>query len=222
MANARFTRDEAILALDVLYTSGSENLSPKSPAIIELSDLLNKLPVYSEEKHSESFRNPSGVCNQLLSFSNSLKKGKKDPNVGIVFYDVADEFCERKQEMHSIASAIRRNIACFRRIAFGNALEDIGALEGTILGHFHLIIERRDGSNMTKGQRCEICHIDPSSIYEEGDSLLSLHLMIPIMELDGRRSYKASDFITVCPTCHAALHRHRPWLGSDKCQEILR
>ncbi len=45
MANTSFTRDEAILALDVLYFTNEIRLNEESKEIIELSELLNELPI---------------------------------------------------------------------------------------------------------------------------------------------------------------------------------
>lgn len=46
MANASFTRDEVILALDVLYYSDSQLLSKNSLVIAELCKLPQKLPIH--------------------------------------------------------------------------------------------------------------------------------------------------------------------------------
>ena len=43
MANASFTRDEVILALDVLYFSGEAHPTAQTAVIQELSALLNEL-----------------------------------------------------------------------------------------------------------------------------------------------------------------------------------
>ena len=56
MGNVAFTRDEAILALDTLYSAGGRRLRPDDEEIIELSRLLNELPVIhylGEGKSSE-------------------------------------------------------------------------------------------------------------------------------------------------------------------------
>ena len=50
MGNVAFTRDEAILALDTLYSAGGRRLRPDDEEIIELSRLLNELPVIPNGK----------------------------------------------------------------------------------------------------------------------------------------------------------------------------
>ena len=111
MPNAKFTRDEVILALDVLFFSGEKHLGPDCSAIKDLCSLLQSLPIYSEESRPAVFRNESGVSKQIYSFTQSLKANRKDPNVGAEFYSVYGEFCECLQEIHEIANAIRRNLS---------------------------------------------------------------------------------------------------------------
>lgn len=109
MGNVAFTRDEAILALDTLYSAGGRRLRPDDEEIIELSRLLNELPVIPLFRRGKIFRNCSGVCNQLNSFNRTFPHGKKDPNVGEIFYLIADEFCNNKKELGLISDAIKRN-----------------------------------------------------------------------------------------------------------------
>lgn len=57
MANVSFTRDEAILALDVLYFAEDIRLNKESKEIVELSELLNELPIIPISARGEVFRN---------------------------------------------------------------------------------------------------------------------------------------------------------------------
>ena len=102
MANISFTRDEAILALDVLHFADKLRLNKESHEIAELSELLNELPIIPLSARCENFRSKGGVNGQLSKFRSSYNKGKKDPDVGTIFYEVADEFDGRKDELHKI------------------------------------------------------------------------------------------------------------------------
>ncbi len=73
MSNASFTRDEVILALDVLYFSDEKHLSRNSPAIAELCALLQELPIHPMKDRPENFRNTMGVSEQIYKFSNERK-----------------------------------------------------------------------------------------------------------------------------------------------------
>lgn len=221
MANASFTRDEVILALDVLYHSDGKPFTKSSLAIAELCELLQELPIYPQEERPPIFRNESGVSHQLSQLRLSSEKGFKDPNVGIIFYNVLHEFEADMSSLHEIAQAIRRNKDYYSRYSFGRIEETDGMPEGALLSHLHRVIEVRDGAGLSKEKRCAICKIAPNEIYQ-GSDLLEMHLLVPITELDAGRKYKASEFATVCPTCHAALHRLRPWRTRETIEDILR
>ena len=112
MANASFTRDEVILALDVLYFSEVPHPTVQTKVMQELSALLNRLPIHPLEGRDERFRNPTGVARQINLFRASKKSGKRDPNVGTRFYEIDAEFDGRKGELHSIASHHRNTRQC--------------------------------------------------------------------------------------------------------------
>ena len=80
MANVSFTRDEAILALDVLYFAEDIRLNKESKEIVELSELLNELPIIPISARGEVFRNCHGISNQINTFRRSYSKGVKDLN----------------------------------------------------------------------------------------------------------------------------------------------
>lgn len=216
MANASFTRDEVILALDVLYCNGGTTPKPDSQAIQQLSELLHKLPIHPIERRKKDFRTPSGVQAQIYRFQH-----RQPNNVGILFYQIDVEFENRHNELHQIAEAIRRNLSCYDS-TFGSKNEIDGFPEGNLLGHLHRVVELRDSEKLMPGKRCEICLIDTAEIYLGCPSLMQLHLTVPVTGLDGNKRYKSDAFITVCPNCHAALHRRRPWLTKENCGELLR
>lgn len=221
MATEKFTRDEVILALDVLHSSDTGRVVPESDAIKELSLLLNRLPIHPMENRRANFRNATGIARQIMLYRSSCRRGKKDPNVGGLFFDIGYEFKDRMDELHSIAEAIRRNEKSFDS-RFGSPLEDKGFPEGILLGHLHCLIEQRDGSKIPTKEYCEVCNSIPSICYQKGEWLLENHLIVPLVKLDFTRKYQADSFLTVCPTCHAALHRFRPWLTRDNCGDVLR
>ncbi len=216
MSNASFTRDEVILALDVLY--GNEGVTPKpdSAAIRELSALLHRLPIHPLEVRKEDFRTPTGVQAQIFRYQHRYSN-----MVGTMFYEIDAEFENRHEELHAIADAIRRNVDHFKATAFGDPREGISFPEGTLLEHLHHIVETRDSKSLSPGDRCEICQIDTADIYPSCPNIMAMHLTVPITELDGKRRYGPSHFISVCPNCHSALHLRRPWLTKENCGELL-
>lgn len=211
-----------ILALDVLYFSGEERINAQSKATRELSELLTSLPIHPLSARGEIFRNQKGVTDVILNYRRTVRSGKKDPHVGALFYEIGMIYEDRLDELHAIAEAIRKNIPFYGSIPFGNDLERENFPEGALLCHLHRVIEARDGARIVPKQRCEVCMIETVPIYKNCPNLLEQHLIIPVVELDGNRRYGQTHFITVCPNCHKALHRYRPWLTKENCGELLR
>ena len=81
--NPKWTNDEHILALNLYFDSDGRMLDPSDEKVIELSNLLNSLPIHSQDIRSENFRNPDGVsmegfaeCHHTIPVS-KLKKRQK-------------------------------------------------------------------------------------------------------------------------------------------------
>ena len=222
MANVAFTRDEVILALDTLFFSGEKHLNADSEAIKDLSILLNLLPIIPKSKHTVTFRNCTGISKQISMFRLSSAKGTKNPNVGAAFYEVANDYNDNKKRIHWIAEAIKRNIEYFSNSTFGAIGETYGFPEGALLSHLHRMLEIRDSKKIPAASVCDVCHLDLSQVYKTvPGGFMQLHLTVEITELDYKTEYKPSDFITVCPNCHAMLHQYRPWLTKETANEIL-
>lgn len=221
MANVSFTRDEAILALDTLMFSKKSNLSSNSLAVIELSQLLNELPIHPTEKRTANFRNPVGISDQLRGFGYSLRPNNR-VRVGSVFLVVYEEYRNCPEQIHAIAEAIKQNREFFKTATFGSEFEGEDFPEGALLYHLHRVLEARDGRKIVPAENCEICHLNLSEVYKPiSGNFLQCHLTVPITELNGSKHYKTDDFITVCPNCHAMVHKYRPWVTRDSAGEIL-
>lgn len=220
MKTTSFTRDEVILALDVLYAASDQRVSANDAAMADLSALLQRLPIHPVENRRADFRTIPGVTTQLNRFRRALASGKNNDHIGSLFFEIYFNFEERMEELHEIAVAIRRNEPYYHP-GFGNRMEEAGFPEGILLGHLHRLLEVRDGSKVPLADHCTICGLRPALSYQPCEGLLQLHLLVPPTELDDGAKYVGSDFITVCPTCHEALHRLRPWRTQENCGTIL-
>jgi len=67
--NPDWTRDELILVLDLYFRAGRKQLDATQPEVIQLSKLLNRLPIHSLELRQSDFRNAQGVSMKLGNFS---------------------------------------------------------------------------------------------------------------------------------------------------------
>lgn len=224
MANVSFTRDEVILALDVLYFSGDKHLGEHSQAIAELCNLLQDLPIHASKERPSNFRNTVGVSKQIAAFQAERRGIQYNSwRIGSIFHKVADDYKDDLESLHGIAECIRRNRLFLTNCSVGDvASGDASFPEGQLLYYLHRYIEQRDSRSFFPKERCEVCQLAVDEIYQPGEPLLEWHLTVSPLDLVAQRHYRNDSFIAVCPNCHAALHRFRPWLKKEACGAVLR
>lgn len=220
---ASWTRDEIILGLDVLYSCDGRRINPTNPALVELSELLNRLPIIPTNRRYPAFRNPVGVSSMLRNFWNEVYVASSGFYVGSQFHVVDDEFRNDHTRLHRIAEAIRRNASALNQIPFGDPAEEDGFPEGAILAHLHHIIEEQLSRRYPVHSECEICGIRPGNIYVNlpGASLLALHLLVPPEDILFETCYTEKNTLSVCPNCRRVLHLKRPWNTRKRCGDII-
>lgn len=105
--NPTWERDELILALDLYFRVGLA--SDDHPDVIDVSRLLNRLPIHSVRPDPARFRNPNGVAMKLANFA-ALdpsypgvalgRGGRRDAQVW-------EEFAADRDHLARVAAAIR-------------------------------------------------------------------------------------------------------------------
>ena len=68
MKNPTWQRDELILALDLYFQLEPGQIHGRNELVVELSELLNTLPIHSPELRNKKFRNANGVGLKLSNF----------------------------------------------------------------------------------------------------------------------------------------------------------
>jgi 5-methylcytosine-specific restriction protein A len=107
--NPPWQRDELILALDLYVTHGGKYLGDDHPRIMELSDVLNGLPIHTDRPDRETFRNPNGASMKLLIFrrfdenqaGTGLTRGNR------LEKEVWEQYSGSPDLLHQSAAAIR-------------------------------------------------------------------------------------------------------------------
>ncbi|GBF18601.1 MULTISPECIES: hypothetical protein [Arenibacter] len=112
MRNPKWHRDEIILALDLYFKIEPGQIHSRNPAIITLSELLNKLPLHEERPDAVKFRNPNGASLKLSNFlaidPNSNQKGMQ--SYSRLDKEIFEEFVNRKNELFKIANQIKSTV----------------------------------------------------------------------------------------------------------------
>lgn len=210
--NPPWTRDETILALDLLFDAGLVALSDSDARVIALSEKLRTLPGNEERSRNDSFRNPAGVSFKMSNLQ-SVATGRGFSNVSATDRTVWAYFETRRARLKEIANQILKFVGEVPLDASED--EDDEFPEGTTLTRVHRRIERnrqlrtaliRD--RRKRGLlRCDAClRGNPTSQARFDDVIFDVHHLVPLSAI-GTTSTKISDVALLCANCHRIIHR---------------
>lgn len=227
--NPSWQRDELILALDLYFRFPPKTISQSHPEVIELSNILNSLPIHPTRSSFDKFRNPNGVYMKLGNF---LRFDPEHPGVGLsrggkLEEEIWNEFVDDRLGLRKLAENIKNG---YREVPNDVVLDDEDEAdfpEGRVLYRLHRKRERRQDlvkkkKTQAKSLKCEACGFDFFEVYGPvGEGFIECHHTIPLSEYDGNQTTKLSDLALVCSNCHRILHRRRPWLSISELKGLL-
>lgn len=233
MAKPKWARDELILALDLYFRDRSAIGSTTHAAVLELSKVLNQLPIHQKGSLDADFRNPNGVSMKLSNFIrlDSSYKGAGLIRGGNLEKTIWDEFAGDKDRLHSTAKAIRENMVSLTIQEAEFEDEDSTAVEGQVLTRVHktrerdqkLVRKKKDAVLARTGKlACEACGFDFRVHYgSRGQGFAECHHLVPLCDLKPRKKTRIADLAILCANCHRMIHRKKPWLSLDNLNAIL-
>lgn len=225
MRNPKWHRDEIILALDLYFDQERGSIDKTNPKIIELSELLNKLPLFPDRPDAEKFRNPNGVSLKLSNFLalDPLYQGKGMESFSKLDQEVFNEFVSDQQRLHSIAVEIKKASLDEKLKSKIYKIEDDdetikdSVMEGQVLYKVHKVRERDQEIVRLKKQQelsnfgyleCEACVFNFHKFYGEiGYGYIECHHKIPLSYFKVQSKTTLEDLALVCANCHRMLHR---------------
>lgn len=208
--NPNWSRDEVILALD-LYLQCQGNIpSPTDPRVIELSKVLNALPLHADARKNQAFRNPDGVGFKLQNIR-QVATGKGLGNTSSVDRAVWADLGGYPQLVADIAARIRSSVG----EVLPNPEEEETFREGRIITALHLRRERNPklrkrvmDTAIKRGLSCEACGEGPKAKTPElATSSYEVHHKQPLALLADEGETKLSDAALLCASCHRTIHR---------------
>ncbi|MFD7066637.1 HNH endonuclease [Streptomyces sp. NPDC059913] len=219
-----WTRDEIILACDLAMANGWKRLEFDDPRVVELSALLQTMPIHPEELRNELFRNPNGVARKTVDITcRHPSYTGKPTNGNSLDVEVMNDFLARPAEMVMVAKRIRHGLVAGDFQELSPEVEeddDYGAPEGRLLLRLHRSRERNRALRKRKidavlrqGRRlaCEACGFDFEHVYgDRGSGYIECHHVVPLHEAGEGRT-KLSDLALICANCHRMIHRRAPW-----------
>ena len=230
--NPKWTNDEHILALNLYFENDGPLLDPSDDKVIELSDLLNSLPIHSDNTRIGNFRNPNGVSMKLGNFRrlDPNFEGAGLPHGALGEVTIWEKYLDKKSELKQIADAIKNNIDVVSPPSTEDE-SDEEFEEGKLLTRVHKYRERN--SNLVRKKKkkvlelkgkleCEVCEFDFKEQYAElGEGFAECHHTIPVSKLKKRQKTKLSDLAILCANCHRMIHRSKPMLSIRELKELL-
>ncbi|WJY52552.1 HNH endonuclease [Streptomyces chengbuensis] len=233
--NPDWTRDEIILACDLAMTNGWKRLEFNDPRVIELSALLQIMPIHPEEVRTELFRNPNGVARKTADITSRHPDYQGKPTNGNALdVEVMNDFLARPAEMAEVARRIRDglNAGEFQDLhpEAEEEEDDHSAPEGRLLIRRHKSRERDKGLRRKKidaalrqGRQltCEACGFDFEATYgPRGAGYIECHHVVPLHEAGEGRT-KLSDLALICANCHRMIHRRAPWPTPGELRNLI-
>ncbi|WP_329165654.1 HNH endonuclease [Streptomyces sp. NBC_01267] len=220
-----WTRDEIILACDLAMANDWKRLEFDDPRVVELSALLQTMPIHPEELRNELFRNPNGVARKTVDITcRHPSYTGKPTNGNALDVEVMNDFLARPAEMAKVARHIRQGLVAgeFQELApeVEEEGDDYSAPEGKLLLRRHRSRERNKALRKRKIDAavrqgrplaCEACGFDFEQVYgDRGSGYIECHHVVPLHEAGEGRT-KLSDLALICANCHRMIHRRAPW-----------
>ncbi|MBZ6106679.1 HNH endonuclease [Streptomyces olivaceus] len=222
----KWTRDELILACDVVAKNGWRALPSSDPRIAELSDLLQLLAAYPPEQRAAEYRNRNGAALKTVNIASFHPDYDGDPtNGGQLDREVLRDFLDRPAEMARAAELLREGLRSgdLQPVAQsddGSFDDDVSVPEGRALYRRHRTRERNKGLRRKKIESvlkrggalsCEACGFDFAKVYgKRGDGYIECHHVVPL-HVAGEGTTKLADLALICSNCHRMIHRSAPW-----------
>ncbi|MGG9960205.1 HNH endonuclease [Ferruginibacter sp. SUN106] len=225
MRNPKWHRDEIILALDLYFQDERGSVDSRNPKIIELSEVINQLPIFQERPDEVKFRNPNGVSLKLSNFMaiDPDFDGKGMTSFSKLDEEVFKEFANDKKKLHSIATEIKKVAKDIELREKVFAIEDDestltdSVIEGQVLYKLHKVRERDSRIIQSKKNHvlslvgflsCEICAFDFHKFYgEAGRGFIECHHKTPLAGFKASTRTTLEDLALVCSNCHRIIHR---------------
>jgi len=230
--NPPWQRDELILALDLYVQYAGKPPWRTHHDIVELSRVLNALPIHKERGNNRTFRNENSVHIKLMNFRrfDPTQTGVGMAHGNKLEKEVWDYYAGNPALLRRIADGIRSGSQQLSDQTTDDT-DDEGFPEGRVLFRLHRMRERNNAviqkakSQAKKKHRrlsCAVCKFDFAKSYGPlGEDFIEGHHTKPVSELVADSQTKVSDIALLCSNCHRMVHRRRPWLSIEELSMIL-
>lgn len=233
--NPPWAWDELVLACDLVAANGWRRLMPDDERVLELSDLLQRLPIHPLAARGEKFRNPHEVASKTSDIATRHPTHQGKPtNGGALDREVLQAFLDDPSRMHASAKLIRAGVdsGALLDVVWPDAIvdDDISAPEGALLLRKHFARERdstlrRKRIDQALAQHgelsCEACGFNFEKTYgPRGANYIECHHIVPL-HVSGETKTRLQDLSLLCANCHRMIHRASPWPTPEQLRALI-
>lgn len=208
--NPDWSRDETMLALDLLYRHGAP-IHKGHEDVAELSQLLRTASIHPVAAQRPSFRNADGVALKLQNLKSAINPSRGLSSSTTDRQLVAEFPPSHAQELAALASLIREAISS------GEAVEPIPDdelfVEGQLLTSRHRRRDRRLRKKLLEQTSddqlvCAICKFAAPRLNRQlRESFYEAHHIRPLADTKGVTSTRVADLSLLCAGCHRFIHK---------------
>lgn len=239
MRNPKWLRDEIILALDLYFDENRGTIDRKNPRVVELSKILNKLPLVPDRPDADRFRNENGVALKLSNFRavDPDYKGKGMKGGSKLDKQVFNEFRSNLRELRGLANRIREAVEDDKLLRQMEFIEEDDQTindtvpEGQTLYKLHKVLERNKSIVAHKKEvvarkfgrlACEACSFEFERYYGDiGKGFIECHHRTPLATFRKTVRTSIEDLALVCSNCHRMLHRQIDTLRVEDLRDMI-
>lgn len=221
MSRLNWTEEEHLLALDLYFQHPEAVGRADHPEVIELSRVLNALPIHPVSQRNAKFRNPNGVGLKLANFRASdpredregMARGAQEKQRSLI-----EKYLNDHRTLRAKAAELRAWAEEAAVDSIDEQYEEAEAAEGRYRTRLHRYRERSGRlPKQKKKQRlattgtleCEACGFDFVAVYGElGRGFAECHHLTPIAELETGSVTSLEDLAILCSNCHRMIHRN--------------
>ncbi|MCG3132813.1 MAG: hypothetical protein FLDDKLPJ_03679 [Phycisphaerae bacterium] len=214
--NPDWSRDETILALDLVLRHWPKIPGKRSVEVKALSDLIRRLPLHADGEKNARFRNPDGVYLKLqnLASLHADKSGRKGLRTSQTDREVWRAFATRPKEVRVIAEQIAAGIDVLAVNEPGDDGDIYEAVEGMVLTRVHRVRERAPGfrSRIIERARkrdgvirCECCSLVSKFDGAAAYVIFEVHHLVPLCNA-ATSVTRLQDLALLCANCHRLIH----------------
>ncbi|GAA1879247.1 HNH endonuclease [Asanoa iriomotensis] len=226
LPNPDWSRDEIILACDLVVANGWRQLAADDQRVHELSFLLQSTAIHPGRRNPD-FRNLSGVALKTYNIVAPSSNGNR------LDREVYDDFKADPIGMHAMADRIRELLldpSIANPTHADPDVDDYEANEGGLALRAHFRRERDPKLRRKKiaeaeqrGLRivCEACGFDFAKVYgARGAGYIECHHRVAL-SVSGQTTTRLADLALICSNCHRMIHRSRPWLSVEDLKSLI-